>query len=302
MTARPWMPLYIADYLADTQHLDATEHGAYLLLLMHCWQHLHVQNDMQTLRRIARVSTRKWNRTWSIIGRFFETDPDGYLVQKRLAAELRRASDLSNKRKDAALQMHKKRAANAHANAHAHHGSLQPELQTHARATPQPHPQPHKGGSKNRTPFSARKRAVRFDDWPADFHEQFWDAYPNKKNQPEAFAALDAKREQLGHEKRVQPWSAVMDGIANYVETKPFDRHWMNPKTFIEGERWNDRPGPPTNGHHAGANGRSGDTAARLAREAEERERSAENSRRQADRIGGAEIGGDHARDVSRSR
>lgn len=36
---RPWMAFYVADYLADTLHLSATEHGAYLLLISHYWVH-----------------------------------------------------------------------------------------------------------------------------------------------------------------------------------------------------------------------------------------------------------------------
>ena len=31
------MSLHVGDYLKDTTHLDATLHGAYLLLIMHYW-------------------------------------------------------------------------------------------------------------------------------------------------------------------------------------------------------------------------------------------------------------------------
>ena len=54
------MPLWVGDYLADTQHLTCSEHGAYLLLIMAHWSSGPLPDDDEQLARIARVPMEVW--------------------------------------------------------------------------------------------------------------------------------------------------------------------------------------------------------------------------------------------------
>lgn len=74
MVSRPWMPLYVADYLADTSHLRAAEHGAYLLLIMHYWQNGGLPAEEKKLARIARMSDREWKAARDTLAEFFTGD------------------------------------------------------------------------------------------------------------------------------------------------------------------------------------------------------------------------------------
>ncbi|MFC0410992.1 YdaU family protein [Roseomonas elaeocarpi] len=97
-----WMPLYIGDYLADTMHLTAQEHGAYLLLLMHYWRNGPLPDDARMLSGIAKVERREWEREVGPVLRRFFTAEGGFLRQKRLDAERERANGVSGKRSKAA--------------------------------------------------------------------------------------------------------------------------------------------------------------------------------------------------------
>lgn len=67
----PWMPLYVADYLADTTHLSAAEHGAYLLLIMHYWQKGALPTDDAILARVCRMTPREWAKSRETIAALF---------------------------------------------------------------------------------------------------------------------------------------------------------------------------------------------------------------------------------------
>ena len=69
---RPWMPLYIADYLADTAHLRAAQSGAYLHLIMHYWQVGGLPDDDAQLASIAKMTLSEWRRNRQIVSSFFD--------------------------------------------------------------------------------------------------------------------------------------------------------------------------------------------------------------------------------------
>lgn len=76
--------------------------------------------------------------------------------------------------------------------------------------------------------------------------DRFWSVWPNKVGRPSAersFAKVAAEVD------------AIVSGVAAYVREKPADRPWLNPATFLNQRRWEDRPAAPPCGARAGPNG-----------------------------------------------
>jgi len=67
------------------------------------------------------------------------------------------------------------------------------------------------------------------------FDEVFWPRYPNKVGKPAAKLAWDRARKAHTAEQ-------IMAGLDRYVRSKPPDRPWLNPATFLNQERFNDQP------------------------------------------------------------
>jgi len=89
-----WMPLNVGDYLADTGHLTTTQHGAYLLLLMHYWRKRELPDDDKQLAAIAKLPLRIWLDMKETLQAFFH---DGWR-HKRVEAEIQKRVEVSNKR------------------------------------------------------------------------------------------------------------------------------------------------------------------------------------------------------------
>lgn len=88
MAALPYMPLYVADYMADAAHLSMEEHGAYLLLIMTYWQRgKAIEDNDERMARICRTSVEQWLNVRSTIVEFFEIE-DGFWVHNRIENEL----------------------------------------------------------------------------------------------------------------------------------------------------------------------------------------------------------------------
>jgi uncharacterized protein YdaU (DUF1376 family) len=190
MATAPFMQLYVADYLGDTQHLSCEQHGAYILLLMTMWRAGgSLPDDDVKLARIVRLSPAKWARISDDIKAFFDVS-DGLLTQGRLAVELEKALQKSSKRSEAG-------AKGGHAK------SLKTNNPDVAIATAEPkhssdirYHKEEKGPSNDGCTKPAKGRR----SYPADFSE-FWFEYPtdslmSKTEAAKAFSRLtdDDKR------------------------------------------------------------------------------------------------------------
>lgn len=85
MELLPYIRLNVSEYLAETAHLTAQEHGAYLMLILNYWQRgeSFKANNRQSLRKrlasIARMTSEEWESAEESISEFFETTETEWL-------------------------------------------------------------------------------------------------------------------------------------------------------------------------------------------------------------------------------
>lgn len=85
-----WMPLYVADYQADTAYLTTEHHGAYLLMLMAYWRNGPIPDNNGIIAAITRQSPDAWSITRAVLEPFFQVR-DGFWFHKRVEQEYDKA-------------------------------------------------------------------------------------------------------------------------------------------------------------------------------------------------------------------
>lgn len=168
---RPWMPLYIADYLADTVHLTTLEHGCYLLLIMSYWKEGKLPQEDAKLARICRMPVADWMTVRDTIAEQFQ---EGW-IHNRIEQELAKAEDISEKRKAARAKVGK-RPTNVVTNveqetrhAPTDVGQTDPHLTTQSQSQSQSQSQPQESELVGSLGETALPGGISAEQWIAAF-------------------------------------------------------------------------------------------------------------------------------------
>lgn len=198
------MPLYVADYLADTAHLGALESGAYLHLIMHYWLKGSLPNDPIQLAKISRVSYKQFNRLIPILSPFFGP---GW-THKRIDQELEKSGEISKKRREAVAQRKDRSSTNVPTNVVQLNTQSQSQSQLQLDNT-----------------LSLKERVSGF--------EEFWKGYPKKVGRGGAEAAWNSaiySGVQVGE---------ILVGLDSYKF--PTEKRFVpNPAKWLAERRWQD--------------------------------------------------------------
>ena len=211
--ALPYIPLFVADYLADAGHLTMAEHGVYLNLIMVYWQRGGaLPADDDRLARLIRATPDEWAACKEAVSKFFIAGKSEWR-HRRIDLELKNVADKSAKSTNAAkLRWQKEPHANAHANAHA------PAMRT------QCHTDTDTDTDTNSLPLPTRKQCRKPTEKVATFvapdwiDPETWKDFQQhrieikKKLTPTATKGLIAKLDK--HRKTADPNAVLRESIA----------------------------------------------------------------------------------------
>ena len=214
MTSLPYMQLYVSDYLADTAHLTAQQHGAYMLLLMNYWQRgKALDNSNERLSHVARLSPEEWADAKATLEEFF-------IVEGNLWTHARVEDDLE-----------KIREKSAKASYAGKRSVVQRTL--NERSTDAERALNHKEEEEDEEEDKDINKKDLFD--------AFWNVYPIKVGKGAAIKAFEKAM-------RTTDADIIIKGALRYkLDPNRVQGYTAHASTWLNAQRWLDEPLPPRN-------------------------------------------------------
>lgn len=231
MAALPYMQFYVADYLADTTHLTAEEHGAYMLLLFSYWQ-TGKPLRIDRLATVARIPNDRWPSVAETLSEFFHVT-ETHWVQFRVEADLE------------AVNSKVVTASNA-GKASARAKALKKQQELNDRSTDVADPL-QRNVNHTDTDTDTDKNTKSSSPAADDLFPKFWKLYPNKKGKAAAEKAW----------KKLKVTDDLFTLIAQGLAKQCASQAWLkdsgqfipHPTTWLNGKRWEDEVKPASNVH-----------------------------------------------------
>jgi uncharacterized protein YdaU (DUF1376 family) len=228
MAALPYMQLYVAEYLADTCHLNAAQHGAYLLLLMNYWQRGKPLPDLNDrLAIVARMSNEEWTANREVIAEFFQIE-DGMWIHDRVERDLEKVKGISDAGRTAGLASAEARRQRAF----------------NDRSTDVPTELQRDGNQQNRTEQIKTKKDTEV--------LRVYEVYPHKVGKGAAVKEIEKAFVLLRKRNEPDPEKFLVERISGWIEKRERDRaagkfipEYPNPSTWFHQERYDDEDNLP---------------------------------------------------------
>jgi uncharacterized protein YdaU (DUF1376 family) len=226
------MPFYTGDYRRDTMHLSMMEHGAYRLLLDHCWdQRGPVPLDERRIFAICNArSNEEMGAVRHILREFFVQMEDGW-YNRRMQREIERASALSDKRSEAGRKGYAVRRKSLPRKGIQ---AIAKQVLDTCQANAKQEPQTPTTTTTLTTTTTTNTKPKAPAALPPGF-DAFWQGYPSKKAKPEAIKAwrkLDPDALTIANIEKALAWQKKSDSwVRGFVP---------HPATYLNQRRWED--------------------------------------------------------------
>lgn len=229
-----WMPLYVADYLKDTQHLSTVEHGAYLLLIMHAWSNSgSIPRDDAQLARIARLTLPQWRKVKHTVTAFWidHGEAGGIYMHNRISREIDRTEAIVDKRRKAGAAGAASRwQTDSKSHAVATDLPMADALQTDGQSQSQSHNLPSEGERTRDASLSEAVISAVWDDAPPRARQ--------RSSKADVRKALSAAIKRGGDLEGIR--AALKAYWSSPDATKDGGEYAKAIHRMIEGDRWRD--------------------------------------------------------------